>query len=122
MGKITDSKQDRSDLKQLRQKIDDLDDEILRLLNQRMLFVQEIAALKNKAGKDPLDLNREQAIFRRLAQENRGPLAWGALKKIFGEILAASRDIQAYLGTNGTSQGPTPEDARKDGHISGRSK
>ncbi|MCG6943871.1 MAG: chorismate mutase [Deltaproteobacteria bacterium] len=100
MGKITDSKQDRSDLEQLRQKIDDLDDEILRLLNQRMLFVQEIAALKNKAGKDPLDLNREQAIFRRLAHENRGPLAWGALKKIFGEILAASRDIQAYLATN----------------------
>ena len=100
MGKITDSKQDMSDLKQLRQKIDDLDDEILRLLNQRMLFVQEIAALKNKVGRDPLDLNREQAIFRRLAQENRGPLAWGAVKKIFGEILAASRDIQAYLGTN----------------------
>ena len=100
MGKITDGKLDRSDLKQLRQKIDDLDDEILRLLNQRMLFVQEIAALKNKAGKDPLDLNREQAIFRRLAQANRGPLAWGAVKKIFGEILAASRDIQAYLGTN----------------------
>jgi chorismate mutase/prephenate dehydratase len=100
LGKITDNRQDRSDLEQLRQKIDDLDDEILRLLNQRMLFVQEIAALKNKAGKDPLDLNREQAIFRRLAHENRGPLAWGALKKIFGEILAASRDIQAYLATN----------------------
>ncbi|MBW2722321.1 MAG: hypothetical protein JRC67_08905 [Deltaproteobacteria bacterium] len=27
---------------------------------------------------------------------------------------------EAYL--NGTSQGPTPEDARKDGHICGRSK
>jgi hypothetical protein len=27
---------------------------------------------------------------------------------------------EAYL--NSTSQGPTPEDARKDGHISGRSK
>ena len=27
---------------------------------------------------------------------------------------------EAYL--NGTSQGPTPEDARKDGHIHGRSK
>ena len=27
---------------------------------------------------------------------------------------------EAYL--NGTSQGPTPEDARKDGHILGRSK
>ena len=29
-------------------------------------------------------------------------------------------DPEAYL--NGTSQGPTPEDARKDGHIRGRSK
>ena len=28
--------------------------------------------------------------------------------------------LEAYL--NGTSQGPTPEDARKDGHIRGRSK
>ncbi|MCK5657407.1 MAG: hypothetical protein KAI21_06185 [Deltaproteobacteria bacterium] len=27
---------------------------------------------------------------------------------------------EAYL--NGTSQGPTPEDARKDGHICGRSR
>jgi hypothetical protein len=27
---------------------------------------------------------------------------------------------EAHL--NGTSQGPTPEDARKDGHIRGRSK
>jgi hypothetical protein len=29
-------------------------------------------------------------------------------------------DPEAYL--NGTSQGPTREDARKDGHILGRSK
>jgi len=28
--------------------------------------------------------------------------------------------FEAYL--NGTSQGPTPEDARKDGHIRGRSR
>ena len=28
--------------------------------------------------------------------------------------------FEAYL--NGTSQGPTPEDAREDGHIRGRSR
>jgi chorismate mutase len=100
LGKITDNKKDGSDLEQLRQQIDNLDDEILSLLNLRMLLVQEIATLKNKAGRDPLDLNREQAIFRRLARKNQGPLAWGAVKKIFGEILAASRDIQACLGTD----------------------
>jgi chorismate mutase len=94
---MNDINQESSELQRLRREIDDLDDEILRLLNQRMLLVQEIAALKNQTGKDPLDLTREQAIFRRLAQENRGPLVWGAIKKIFGEILAASRDIQSSL-------------------------
>jgi chorismate mutase len=96
---MSDTREDRSDIKTFRQQIDDLDDEILRLLNKRMLLVQEISALKHKTGKDPLDLDREQSIFRRLARENQGPLAWGAVKKIFGEILSASRDIQSYLGT-----------------------
>ncbi|MGD8373013.1 MAG: chorismate mutase [Syntrophobacterales bacterium] len=94
---MSDTRENKSDIKRLRKQIDDLDDDILRLLNRRMLLVQEIAALKHQAGKDPLDLDREQSIFRRLARENQGPLAWGAVKKIFGEILAASRDIQAYL-------------------------
>jgi chorismate mutase len=96
---MSDTRENTSDIKRLRKQIDDLDDDILRLLNRRMLLVQEIAALKHQAGRDPLDLDREQSIFRRLARENRGPLAWGAVKKIFGEILAASRDIQAYLTT-----------------------
>jgi chorismate mutase len=98
---MSNTREDRSGIRTLRQQIDDLDDEILRLLNQRMLLVQDIAALKRQAGKDPLDLDREQSIFRRLARENQGPLAWGAVKKIFGEILAASRDIQSYLGKGG---------------------
>ena len=93
-------KEEMPDLQRLRQEIDDLDNEILRLLNQRMLLVQEVAAFKSKEGKDTMDLNREQAIFRRLASQNEGPLAWGAVKKIFGEILAASRDIQSRLATD----------------------
>ena len=54
------------------------------------------------------------------------------LTRIFHELLSRDREdgcatrqpqgvgSEAYL--NGTSQGPTPEDARKDGHIRGRSK
>jgi hypothetical protein len=36
-----------------------------------------------------------------------------------GNRPAVPRDWLPYL--NGTSQGPTPEDARKGGHIRGRS-
>ena len=54
------------------------------------------------------------------------------LARIFHELLSRDREdgratgqpqgvgSEAYL--NGTSQGPTPEDAGKDGHIRGRSK
>jgi len=54
------------------------------------------------------------------------------LARIFLELLSRDHEdgratekpqgdgSEAYL--NGTSQGPTPEDARKDGHICGRSK
>ena len=56
----------------------------------------------------------------------------GLLARIFHELL--SRDHEDGLATgqpqgvgseaylSGTSQGPTPENARKDGHIRGRSK
>ena len=59
-----------------------------------------------------------------------GQLLW--LTRIFHELLSRDHEdgratgqpqgvgSEAYL--NGTSQGPTPEDARKDGHIRGRSK
>jgi len=54
------------------------------------------------------------------------------LARIFHELLSRDHEdgcatwqpqgvgSEAYL--NGTSQGSTPEDARKDGHIRGRSK
>ena len=45
---------------------------------------------------------------------NRAPRAWQPSR---GTAVIGS---EAYL--SGTSQGPTPEDARKDGHIRGRSK
>ena len=63
----------------------------------------------------------------RLRRNNRHTLA-----RIFHELLSRDHEdgratwqpqgvgSEAYL--NGTSQGPTPEDARKDGHIRGRSK
>jgi hypothetical protein len=55
-----------------------------------------------------------------------------SLARMFHELMSRDREdgcaaaqpqgvgSEAYL--NGTSQGPTPEDARKDGQIRGRSK
>jgi len=39
-----------------------------------------------------------------------------------GQLVPRYRGIGSEAYLNGTSQEPTPEDARKDGHIRGRSK
>jgi len=39
-----------------------------------------------------------------------------------GQLVPRYRGIGSEAYLNGTSQGPTPEEARKDGHIRGRSK
>ncbi len=39
-----------------------------------------------------------------------------------GQLVPRYRGIGSEAYLNGTSQGPTPEDARKDGHMRGRSK
>jgi len=70
-------------------------------------------------------------VFFLAVDESRYALADG-LVRIFYEMLSREHEdgratgqpegvgAEAYL--NGTSQGPTPEDARKGGHIRGRSK
>jgi chorismate mutase/prephenate dehydratase len=100
--------ENRAKLDELRGQIDDLDNRILALLNRRMLLVRKIAALKHEVGKDPLDTSREQAIFRRLARESQGLLPWGAVKRIFGEILAASRDIQVQANQDSPDPNAPP--------------
>jgi hypothetical protein len=52
---------------------------------------------------------------------HREPARSGEAGGPLGNRPAVPRDwSEAYL--NGTSQGPTPEDAGKDGHIRGRSR
>ena len=56
----------------------------------------------------------------------------GLLARIFHELLSRDHEdgratwqpqgVGSEVYLNGTSQEPTPEDARKDGHIRGRSK
>jgi hypothetical protein len=65
-------------------------------------------------------------------QSNEKGAEGSDLARIFYELLSRDHEdgratwqpqgvgSEAYL--NGTSQGPTPEDAGKDGHIRGRSK
>ena len=62
------------DLNELRSKIDDLDSQIVKLLNERADVVVQVGALKN-AQKTPVYApDREHQILERIQQLNPGPL------------------------------------------------
>jgi len=92
---------------ELRKSIDTIDDEILELINKRLLCVKEIGRIKQEKGDPVLDISREKTIMERLQSKNRGELDDRSLQYIFKEIIAASRELQSpqritYLGPEAT--------------------
>jgi chorismate mutase/prephenate dehydratase len=95
------------DLPELRTAIDGIDDEILRLLNQRAKLVGEVAALKERLQVPFYVPSRERAIVERLAAANAGPFPSEAIRPVFQEIFSACLSLEktvrvAYLGPEAT--------------------
>lgn len=96
------------DLKSLRKKIDDLDDRIISLLNDRTGFVLEIGKAKEQTGKEVYASERESQIYQKIEElAAKGPLPKNALKAIYREIMSASLSLEkpvtiSYLGPEAT--------------------
>lgn len=90
----------------LRKNIDDIDDQIIKLLNQRMEHVKSIGDLKRIKHEVIYRPEREKAILERLYQQE-GLLTRQAIDAIFLEIFAVSRNLElpekiAFLGPMGS--------------------
>lgn len=90
-------------LDEWRVRIDDLDRQLLKLLNQRAAIALEVGRVKREAGRPLFVPEREQAILEGLLQLNDGPLPAEAVRAVWREIFSASRTLQrpfrvAYLG------------------------
>lgn len=77
-----------------RSKIDDIDNKLLSLLEERMKLVQEVAELKKSSHLSVIDFKREKSILDRLSYEGKGILPMVTLQNIYREILGASRSCQ----------------------------
>lgn len=83
-----------ADIQAHRKRIDAIDDQILELINQRLLAARAIGGIKQQTGTAVVDSHREGDIFQRLLSLNHGPLATGTLFRLFGSVIAAGRSIQ----------------------------
>jgi chorismate mutase len=89
-----------------RSRIDGLDEQIVRLLNERAAAAVEIGKLKAKTGAAIYEPNREQTVFSHVAQVNGGPLTAGQLQDIYDRLMDVMRSLQRVDGaTLGMAEG-----------------
>jgi chorismate mutase/prephenate dehydratase len=92
-------------LKKQRESIDAIDEQLLKLVNQRAAHAREIGNLKG--GGHIYRPEREATVLRRLLENNEGPLSDEAVTAVFRSVMSNCRALEkelsvAFLGPLGT--------------------
>ena len=86
--------QEGQSLEKLRSRIDELDSELLKLLNERAKCVIKIGKIKQKEKKDVLVPLREKELLDRLLTVNKGPMKDEMVTYLFQQIIDTLKDLQ----------------------------
>ena len=82
------------DLDIIRQEIDQIDNQIVKLLEERMHLVEGVVAYKKASGKPILDSKREEVIFEKVRNRIINKSYQENIVATFSDILKRSRDYQ----------------------------
>jgi len=96
-------------LDNLRNEIDELDQKLQDLLNQRAALAHKVAEVKTATDPDPVFYRpeREAQVLRRVKERNQGPLDGETMARFFREVMSACLALEqrmkvAFLGPEGT--------------------
>jgi chorismate mutase len=82
------------DLDTLRDRIDSLDREIVRLLNERARLGLEAGQVKVASGRPIADHDREREVLVRIAMANEGPLPQDALLSLYRQLIETIKRLE----------------------------
>ncbi len=86
-----------------RARIDTLNAQLVKLLNERARCAEQIVAFKERAGLPIFDSQREKAVLDTVAAQNLGPLSDEALHRIFNCIMEEHRLLQEQRKKEGAA-------------------
>lgn len=103
---------DKPTLDTLRKAIDQIDQDLQRLINERAQCAQQVAEVKQQESDAPEQViyyrpEREAQVLRKVMERNTGPLSEETVARLFREIMSACLALEepmriAYLGPEGT--------------------
>jgi chorismate mutase len=82
------------DIDHIREEIDRLDRELLRIFNERAALALAIGEIKKEKGLPVYDPKREKRIFDRMKAANPGPLEDSAIIRLFERVIDESRSLE----------------------------
>lgn len=82
------------DIDEFRKEINRLDNELLRIFNDRAALALKIGEIKKEKGIPVYDPEREKQIFRKMQEANPGPLDNGAIVRLFERVIDESRHLE----------------------------
>jgi chorismate mutase / prephenate dehydratase len=96
-----------ADLEALRNRIDALDEQIVRLLNERAVVVVQVGKLKQQTGMGIYAPDREKLVLDKVRALNAGPLPSRSLDAVYREVMSGSFALErplriGFLGPAGT--------------------
>jgi chorismate mutase len=97
----------------LRGRIDQIDDQLMKLLNSRSACAVEIGRIKRQIGMAVYQPEREKWILDRAERNNPGPLDSGAVRRVFERVIDESRRLERLAGEMHDPL-PDPRGARVD--------
>ena len=86
-----------SELENLRKRIDELDEQLVKLLNERASCAVEIGHIKKQLKMQTWQPDREAAILRNIVKSNRGPLDDAAVRRLFERIIDEARSLERHI-------------------------
>ena len=111
-------------LDDLRDQIDAVDDELLRLLNERADLVHGVGEIKHAQGLEIYAPEREEKLLQSLVAKSQGRLTEKSIRAIYREIMSAALALEqnlsiAYLGPvfTGTLQAALSKFVKSGGYV-----
>jgi chorismate mutase len=83
-----------NDLEVWRIKIDEIDLQLVKLLNERARCATEIGKVKLALGLDAYSPRREEEVMTNVTTNNEGPLSKHAIRRLFERIIDESRSVE----------------------------
>lgn len=97
---VTGQRDEPAEIGAWRQRIDTIDEQLVRLLNSRSACAVEIGRLKRRLGLPVYSPEREAWILERVMRDNPGPLEPTAVRRVFERIIDESRRLERLAGSH----------------------